>query len=70
MDQIIQIIIWLLIAGFLYWAIKALVDLVPIDAWFKQIISVLLLILVVAIVLFKIIIPLIQQVGHLGSFHL
>jgi len=59
---IVDIIVWLLIAGFVYWAVQQLVAIAPIDAWFKQIISVLLLILVAAIVLFKVIIPVLHAV--------
>lgn len=65
-DLILQLIIWLLIAGFIYWAAKMLIGLAPIDAWFKQIIEVLLLILVAAIVLFKVIIPVLQAVAHIS----
>ncbi len=72
MDIILNLIIWLIIAGFLYWAFKLILGLLPIDDWFKQIISVLVLILVAAIVLFKVFIPLLQSLGHmnLGGFGL
>ncbi len=67
MDMILNIIVWLIIAGFIYWAFKLIIGLLPIDAWFKQIIEVLVLILVAAIVLFKILIPVILYLGHMGS---
>lgn len=63
---IINLIIWLIIAGFIYWAAKQIVALLPIDAWFKQIIQVLLLILVAAIVLFKVLIPALQAVAGIS----
>lgn len=70
MDMILQIIVWLVIAGFIYWAAKLIVGIMPIDAWFKQIIEVLLLILVAAIVLFKVLLPVLQQVAHVSiSLH-
>lgn len=69
-DLILNLIVWLLIAGFIYWAAKQLIGLAPIDAWFKQIIEVLLMILVAAIVLFKVIIPVLQAVAHISlSIH-
>jgi hypothetical protein len=67
MDMIINIIIWLIIAGFIYWAVKLIIGLLPIDDWFKQIINVLIMILVAAIVLFKILIPVLQYIAHMGS---
>lgn len=66
MEWIIQIIVWLLIAGFIFWAAKLLIGLAPIDDWFKQIINVLLMILVGAIILFYVIIPLLQKVAHIS----
>jgi hypothetical protein len=67
MDMIINIIVWLIIAGFIYWAVKLIIGLLPIDDWFKQIINVLILILVAAIVLFKVLIPVLMTVAHMGS---
>jgi hypothetical protein len=66
MDLILQVIIWLIVAGFIYWAFKLLLGIMPIDDWFKQIISVLVLILVAALVLFKVIIPVLQAVAHIS----
>lgn len=61
MNTIIGIIIALLVAGFVLWALKKLIALVPLDAYFKQIIDVLVTILVAAIVLFYVIIPLLHM---------
>jgi hypothetical protein len=58
--SIIQIIIALLVAGFVLWAVRKLVSLIPMEALFKQIIDVLLIIVVVAIVLFYVVIPLLH----------
>jgi hypothetical protein len=65
-DLVLGIIIWLLIAGFMYLAAQKLVAMAPIDAWFKQIIDVVLWIVVAMIVLFKVIIPLLQAVAHIS----
>jgi hypothetical protein len=65
---IVQIIIALLIAGFVLWALKQLIGLVPLDAWIKQIVDVLITILVAAIILFYVIIPLLHLLA--GAIHL
>ena len=71
MDMIIQLIIVLLICGFIYWVFLKLMPLAPIAEPFAGIINVLVVILIGAIVLFYVIIPLLHQLGHLsiGSFH-
>jgi len=69
MDTIIQIVVWLLIAGFVFWALKQIVALIPLDAMFKQVIDVLIVILAAAIILFKVIIPLLHMLGS-GTLHL
>lgn len=63
MAIIIQIIIALLIAGFVFWAVRQIVALIPLEPIFKQIIDVLLIILVVAIVLFYVVIPLLHMLA-------
>ena len=68
MATIVQIIIALLIAGFVLWALKQLIGLVPLDAWIKQIVDVLITILVAAIILFYVIIPLLHLLA--GAIHL
>lgn len=73
MGIIIQIIIALLIAGFVFWAVRQIVALIPLEPIFKQIIDVLLIILVVAIVLFYVVIPLLHILGgisvNIGGLH-
>ncbi len=68
MALIINIIIVLIIAGFLFWAVKLIIGLIPMDAWFKQIIEVLLTIMIVAVVIFYVLIPLLRQLPSLGHF--
>ena len=64
-DIIINLIIVLLICGFLYWVWLKLAPLLPVAEPFTSIINVLIVILIGAIVLFYVIIPLLNQVGHL-----
>lgn len=66
MAIIIQIIVALLIAGFVLWAVRSIIGLVPIDPLFKQIIDVLLIILVVGIVLFYVVIPLLHLLAGIS----
>ena len=63
MNQIIQIIIALIIAGFILWALRQVLGLIPMDAWIKQVVDVLIMIVVVAIVLFYVIVPLLHMLG-------
>ena len=60
MTTIIQIIIALIVAGFILWALRQVIGLIPMDAWLKQVVEVLLYIAIVAIVLFYAIIPLLH----------
>ena len=60
MALIIHIIIALLVAGFVLWAVRKILALIPMEPLFKQIIDVLLIILVVAVVLFYVVIPLLH----------
>jgi hypothetical protein len=69
MATIVQMIIALLIAGFVLWALKQLIGLIPMDPFFKQIIDVLIIIVVVAIVLFYVIIPLLNMLVGVGLPH-
>ena len=69
-NLVIQIIIALLVAGFLFWAVRLIVGLIPLEPIFKQIIDVLLIIIVVAIVLFYIVIPLLHVLAGVNiDFH-
>ena len=64
-DLIIQIIIMLLICGFIYWVWLKIAPLLPVAEPFTSIINVLVVVLIGAVVLFYAIIPLLQTVGHL-----
>ena len=69
-NLVIQIIIALLVAGFLFWAVRLVIGLIPLEPIFKQIIDVLLIIIVVAIVLFYIVIPLLHILAGVNiDFH-
>jgi len=61
MATLVQIIIALIVAGFILWAVRMIIGLIPMDAWLKQVIDVVLLIAVVAIVLFYVLIPLLKM---------
>ena len=65
-DMIIQLIIVLLVCGFLYWVFLKIMPFAPIAEPFAGIINVLVLILVGAIVLFYAIIPLLRAVPHMS----
>lgn len=73
MGVIIQIIIALLVAGFVFWAVRKIVSLIPLEPIFAQVIDVLLIILVVAIVLFYVVIPLLHMLAgvsiNVGGLH-
>jgi hydrogenase-4 membrane subunit HyfE len=73
MGIIIQIIIALLVAGFIFWAVRQIVALIPMEPIFKQVIDVLLIVAIVAIVLFYVVIPLLHMVAgisiNVGGFH-
>ncbi len=65
-DLIIQLIIVMLVCGFLYWVWLKLSPLLPIAEPFAQIVNVLIVILIGAIVLFYAIIPLLRALGHMA----
>ena len=65
-NLLVQIIIALLVAGFIFWALRKLLGLIPLEPIFKQIIDVLLIIVVVAIVLFYVVIPLLHVLTGLS----
>jgi hypothetical protein len=65
-DLIIQLIIVMLVCGFVYWCWLKLSPLMPIAEPFASVINVLIVILIGAIVLFYAIIPLLHQLGHMS----
>jgi hypothetical protein len=68
MGLVIQIIIALLIAGFVFWAVRQIIALIPMEPIFRQVVDVLLIIAVVAIILFFVVIPLLDLLAgvHIG----
>ena len=63
-DLIIQLIIVMLICGFIYWCYLKLIPLAPLAAPFKSVLDVLVVILVGAIILFYVVIPLLEVLGR------
>ena len=60
---LIQVIIVLLIVGVVWWAIEALLPLVPLPGPFAQIVRVLLIVILALILIFYILVPLLHQLG-------
>ena len=65
-DLIIQLIIVLLVCGFLYWVWLKIAPLLPVAEPFLSWINVLFVILIGAVILFYAVIPLLQSVGHMN----
>ena len=64
---ILQIIIVLLVAGFIYWAATLIINNIAwIGAEFKKWIHIIITILIAAIILFYAIIPLLQALGRMN----
>lgn len=68
MAVLIQVIIALIVAGFVLWAARKVIALLPLEPIFKQIIDVLIVIVAVAIVIFYAVIPLLRLLAGI-SFH-
>jgi len=62
-QSLISIVIALIVAGFLLWALRQIIALIPMDPWLKQVVDVLILIVVVAIVLFYVLVPLLHMLA-------
>lgn len=67
-NLIINIIIIMLVCGFVYWVYLKLIPLAPIADPFRSVLNVLVLILIGAIILFYAIIPLLQALPRLVKF--
>lgn len=63
MTIVIQLIVALLIAGFVLWAGRLLVSCIPMDPLIAKVIDVLLIVLAVAIILFYVVIPLLNMLA-------
>ena len=66
-QTLIHILIALIIAGFILWALRQIIGLIPMDSWLKQVIETLVLICVVAVVLVYVLIPLLNMLA--GQLH-
>lgn len=66
---VLQLIITLVICGFLYWVWLKISPLLPIAEPFASIINVLIVILIGAIIIFYVVIPLLQTLGHMSLIH-
>ena len=65
MDLIVQLIITIMICGFVYWVYLKLIPLAPIADPFRSILDVLVVILIGFIVLFYAIIPMLHMLPRL-----
>lgn len=65
---VVQLIIVMLVCGFIYWCFLKLMPLAPIAEPFASLINVLVMILMGAIVLFYAIIPLLQALSRVPVF--
>jgi hypothetical protein len=68
---LIDIIVALIVAGFIYWALTQFVHLIPGPPVIHQAINALLIVLVVAIILFYVVIPILHLLGGMaGNLHM
>jgi hypothetical protein len=65
MDLIIQLIIIMLICGFVYWIWTLIRPLLPIAGVFAQVVDILVIILVAFIVIFYALIPLLRSLPRM-----
>ena len=65
MDLIIQLIIIMLICGFVYWIWTLIRPLLPIAGVFAQVVDILVIILVAFIVIFYALIPLLRSLPRI-----
>ena len=64
-EVVLQLIIMLLVCGFLYWCWLKISPLLPIAEPFTSWINVLLVILIGAVIIFYGVIPLLETLGHM-----
>ena len=65
---VINIIIALIVIGVLLWAVRKLIDVIPMEGWIKQIIDVIIIVAVVLVIVFYVVLPLISMVA--GGIHM
>ncbi len=66
MALIVQIIIALIVAGFIFWAGRKIIAVLPLDAIFVQVIEVLLLILAAAVIIFYAVLPVLHAIAGIS----
>ena len=64
MAWLITIVIALMVAGFVLWAGRKLVSVIPMEPIIAQVIDVLIIIVAVAIILFYVVIPLLNTLAN------
>ena len=65
MELIIQLIVVMIVAGFVYWIWTLVRPIIPISGVFAQIVDILVLVLIGFIVLFYAVIPLLRMLPRL-----
>jgi len=65
MELIIQLIIVMIVAGFVYWVWLKIRPLIPISGVFAQIVDILIIVLIGFIVLFYAVIPLLRMLPRM-----
>jgi hypothetical protein len=63
LNLLVDIIIALLVAGFVFWALRAIAAIIPMEPIFRQVVDVLIVVVAVAIVLFYVVIPILHLVA-------
>lgn len=64
-ETLISIILYLLIAGLIWWAVKTIIGVVPLPEPIKTVINVLMIVVICLIVLYALLPLLPGTVGHL-----
>lgn len=65
---LIDILITLVVLAFVVWAIREVVGVLPLDAWLKRVIEVLITITIVGVIIFYVAIPLLHMLAmHIPS---
>ena len=65
-NLVVSIVIALLVCGFLLWAVRKVIALIPMEPIIAQVIDVILIIAVVAIILFYVVIPLLHMLAGIN----
>jgi hypothetical protein len=60
---LINLVIALIVAGVILYCLRMVIDLIPMDAWLKQVVQTIIWIIVILIVLFYVIVPLLHMLA-------